>query len=70
VMEPDNCACGNPVEIEAGEDGGLMIVCDLCNTILINLSSDRERFITEWNQSVLERKNGWLNFMSMLAELP
>ena len=57
-MELQKCACGNSVNIEAGEDGGLIIVCDLCNNILITLSNDEEAFTTEWNQSVAEKKIG------------
>lgn len=64
-----NCACGNPVEIEAGEDGGLMIVCDNCEEVLLTLSSDREAFEAQWNQAVADRKNIELQFIDRLRGL-
>lgn len=64
-----NCACGSPVEIEAGEDGGLIIVCGTCDEFMISLSDDREYFTARWNQSVSDRTNKELAFIGSIRGL-
>ena len=64
-----NCACGTPVEIKAGEDGGLMIVCENCDEVMITLSDDHEAFERQWNEAVSDRTNKELAFIGDLREL-
>lgn len=68
-MNLSNCACGNPVEVVAGEDGGLVIVCSQCKAVLINLSDDVDAFAAEWNQSVEDRHNSELELIGKIREL-
>lgn len=63
-----NCACGSPVEIEAGEDGGLSIYCNICHATATTLSSDVDAFTIEWNQSVDDSKNSWMALVDSMKE--